>query len=88
MVKQDGTIICLPAQGWSGDQLNRQAGDLVTTLRNGDDVLSGYADSALKRSFPNLAWTVLVAQDTREAFAATRSVMRRSCSRWAWVWPR
>jgi hypothetical protein len=66
----------LAAQGWSGDQLNRQKGYLVTTLRNGENVLIGYADTGLKQSFSNLAWTVLVAQDTREAFAATRSVMR------------
>ena len=49
---------------------------MVTTLRNGENVLIGYADVGLKQSFPNLAWTVLVVQDTREAFAATRSVMR------------
>jgi hypothetical protein len=64
------------AQGWSGDELNRQRGYMVTTLRNGENVLIGYADTGLKQSFPNLAWTVLIAQDTREAFAATRGVMR------------
>ena len=66
----------LAARGWSGDELNRQKGYMVTTLRNGENVLIGYADVGLKQSFPNLAWTILVAQDTREAFAATRTVMR------------
>lgn len=64
------------AQGWSGDELNRQRGYMVTTLRNGENVLIGYADIGLKHSFPNLAWTVLVAQDAQQAFAATRGVMR------------
>ena len=38
--------------------------------------LIAHADTGLKVSYPALNWTILLAQDTREAFAPIRSVSR------------
>ena len=37
-----------------------------------------YADTGLGGDYQNLAWTVLVTQDAREALAPTRSIVRLS----------
>lgn len=91
LVKEDGTVIHAPGVNLSmnvkSDELRavseamgsgprRASGYAVTTMPGGDAVLIGYAGLGLRESFPKLAWTVLIAQDTREAFAATRGVMR------------
>ena len=91
LVKQDGTIIYSPgatlAMNLKSEEYSvteparqtpegRQRGYMTTTLRNGTDVLIGFADTGLAPSFPNLAWMVLVTQDANEAFSATRGVLR------------
>lgn len=91
LVKADGTIIHSPAANLAmivksdefiaaQEAMARKAASIrgyaVTTLPGGESVLMGYADIGMRESFPALSWTVLLVQDTREAFAATRGVMR------------
>lgn len=91
LVKSDGTIIHSPTVNLAmnlkseefvaaREAMARKAagtqGYAVTTLPGGEAVVIGYSDIGLRESFPNLAWTVLLVQDTTEAFAATRGVMR------------
>lgn len=91
LVKADGTIIHSQAANLAmnlkseefvaaKEAMERKAagavGYAVTTLPGGNAVLIGYSDIGMRESFPSLAWTVLIVQDTSEAFAATRGVMR------------
>ncbi|GEM_PF-552139 len=91
LVKQDGTIIDSPTISLSSNMksdeflalrasmlsgTNRWNGYLVTTLPGGENVLVGYSDIGMHETFKNLGWTVLIVQNTREAYAATRGVMR------------
>jgi hypothetical protein len=91
LVKADGTVIISPAGGLSAGirseeylssrenfttVSDRRRGYAVITLRGGEQVLVGYVSTGLRESYPNLDWHVVVAQDTREALAATRGVMR------------
>jgi hypothetical protein len=90
LVKGDGTIIFSPGTDLSMNRKSEEfiavadtrgkggagQGYLFATMRSGATTLVGYADTGLRRSFPNLGWHVLVTQDTREAFAATRGVLR------------
>jgi hypothetical protein len=90
LVKDDGTVIAAPGvstrakmqsdeYGAIRDKLGtvsgRQTGYIVAGLRTGRNVI-GFADTGLKDDYPKLGWIVLVAQDTREAFAAVRSTER------------
>jgi len=91
LVKQDGTIIHSPSINLSSNVKseefvavkeamlsapNRWRGYTVTTLPGRENLLVGFADIGMRETFSNLGWTVLVVQDTREAFAATRGVLR------------
>ncbi len=91
LVKDDGTVIHSPFANLSmnlkseefvaaHEAMARKAagnkGYAVTTLPGGEAVVIGYADIGMRESFPSLAWTVLLVQDTTEAFASTRGVMR------------
>lgn len=91
LVKEDGTVISAPhvnlamklkseehaamldAFAASGA---RPSGYLVSVLRTGGPTLIGYADTGLKKDYGNLGWSVLVAQETSEAFAPIRMVSR------------
>jgi Cache domain len=52
-----------------GTPQGRQAGYVVASMRAGNRIV-GFADSGLKRTYPNLGWLILVSQDEREALAA------------------
>lgn len=91
LVKSDGTIIYTPGVSLAAklrseefeslrevldSAAGRQRGYLTTRLRSGNDVLVGYADPGLAASYPNLDWMMMLIQDSRHAFSATRGVMR------------
>lgn len=91
LVKGDGTIIYTPGVSLAAQlkseeyesvrevlatATGRQRGYLTTRLRSGQDVLVGYADPGLAASHPTMDWMLMVIQDSRYAFAATRGVMR------------
>jgi hypothetical protein len=57
-------------------EAGRRKGFLITRLGSGANSLIAFATPGLKSSYPNLDWTVLLAQDTQQAFAATRGVLR------------
>ena len=91
LVKQDGTIITGPettlsmnvkAPEWQaltpvGASLPL-AGSQTLSLPGGGEKLVAYADTGLRGDYQNLAWTVLVTQDAREALAPTRGIVRLS----------
>ena len=91
LVKQDGTVITGPgttlsmkvkAPEWQaltaiGASLPF-AGSQTLSLPGGREKLVAYADTGLRGDYQNLAWTVLVTQDAREALAPTRSIVRLS----------
>jgi hypothetical protein len=91
LVKSDGTIIYTPGVSLAAKLRSeeyesvrevlmtaggRQRGYVTTKLRGGTEVLIGYADPGMAASYPNLDWMVMVIQDSRHAFSATRGVMR------------
>lgn len=91
LVKSDGTIIYTPGVSLSAKMQSeefasvreqfatvsgRQRGYTTAKLRNGTEVLIGYADPGLVGAFPNLDWTMMVIQDTKYAFAPIRGVLR------------
>lgn len=91
LVKPDGTIISGPnitlaanlkSEEYAAvvDAMNSEAGRrqgyILSTLRSGSKSLIAFSQPGLRESYPNLDWTILLAQDTREAFSATRGVMR------------
>lgn len=91
LVKADGTVIYSPttnlamnakSEEFAATEEARQTseglqrGYAIVDLRNGTPTLVAFADTGLAASFPNLNWKVLVIQDAREAFAATRGVLR------------
>jgi hypothetical protein len=91
LVKGDGTVIHAPglnlamnvksaeffaAQESMAAGPSRWPGYVIAPLPGGGPVIIGYGSPGLEESFPNLNWRVLVAQDTREAFAPTRGVLR------------
>jgi hypothetical protein len=51
-----------------GTPQGRQAGYVVANMRGGNRIV-GFADTGLKRTYPNLGWLILVSQDEREALA-------------------
>ncbi|MFN0100684.1 MAG: cache domain-containing protein [Bryobacteraceae bacterium] len=91
LVKQDGTVITGPgttlsmnvkAPEWqaltsTGASLPL-AGSQTLRLPGGGEKLVAYADTGLRGDYQNLAWSVLVAQDSREALAPTRAIVRLS----------
>lgn len=91
LVKSDGTIITGPGMDLSAKltaeeflavndflatEAGRTKGYAVAPLRSGTVSLIAFAAPELRSSYPNLDWTVLLAQDARQAFAATRGVQR------------
>lgn len=91
LVKADGTVIHGPninlamnvksaefmaAQESMAAGPSRWPGYVIAPLPGGEQTIIGYASPGLQESFPNLNWTVLVAQNTREAFAPTQGVLR------------
>lgn len=91
LAKEDGTVISGPhvtlearmkSQEWAavrdamGALEGRQTGYLTASSRATGKNLIGFSDTGLKQHYPNLGWTVLVAQDTREALAPMKVVGR------------
>jgi hypothetical protein len=91
LVKHDGTVIHAPgvslamnvksaeyhaAQESMAIGPSRWPGYVIAPLPGGEPVIIGYGSPGLEESFPNLNWRVLVVQNTREAFAPTRGVLR------------
>lgn len=91
LVKNDGTVIHSPgvnlamnvksaefhaAQESMASGPSRWPGYVIAPLPGGEPVIIGYGSPGLEESFPNLNWRVLVAQNTRDAFAPTRGVLR------------
>jgi len=88
LVRDDGTVISAPNMDPSlrlksdeyatvhdvlGTLQGRQAGYVVASMRGGDRLV-GFADTGLKRAYPNLGWLILVSQDEREALAPLRGL--------------
>jgi hypothetical protein len=88
LVRDDGTVISAPNMDPSlrlksdeyvtvhdvlGTPEGRQAGYVIASMRRGDRLV-GFADTGLKRAYPNLAWLILVSQDEQEALAPLRSL--------------
>ncbi|MBE0658331.1 MAG: cache domain-containing protein [Bryobacteraceae bacterium] len=91
LVKPDGIIITGPnidlaanlkseefaaASEALATEAGRRRGFLIARLQSGSTALIAFASPNLAASYPNLKWTVLLAQDTKEAFSATRGVLR------------
>jgi hypothetical protein len=83
LVRDDGTVISAPNIDPSlrlksdeyatvhdvlGTPQGRQAGYVAASMRGGNRIV-GFADTGLKRAYPNLGWLILVSQDEREALA-------------------
>jgi len=83
LIRDDGTVISAPNMDPSlrlksdeyatvhdvlGTPQGRQAGYVVAGMRGGNRIV-GFADTGLKRAYPNLGWLILVSQDEREALA-------------------
>ncbi len=83
LVRDDGAVISAPNMDPSlrlksdeyatvhdvlGTPQGRQAGYVVASMRGGNRIV-GFADTGLKRAYPNLGWLILVSQDEREALA-------------------
>lgn len=90
LVKDDGTVISAPsvtpelklkAEEFSAvhEALHtlegRETGFVAAALKNGNRIV-GFADTGLKRSYPNLSWLILVSQEEREALAPVRTLGR------------
>jgi hypothetical protein len=90
LVRDDGTVISAPNMDPSlrlksdedatvRDALatpqGRQAGYAVASMRGGDRIV-GFADTGLKKAYPNLGWLVLASQDEREALIPLLSLSR------------
>lgn len=90
LVKGDGTIITGTGAGLSTNRKSEEFSALLDAHVGGEKpsghhivelsgpvrTLIAHADTGLKASYPALTWTVLLAQDTREAFAPIRPVSR------------
>ena len=59
-----------------GTLRRRQTGYLVRNLEGEGDPLIAFADTGLRDDYEALGWTVIVAQPTRDAFAAIINVER------------
>jgi Cache domain len=83
LVQDDGTVISAlnmdPSLRLKSDEYaavhdvlgtpqGRQAGYVTASIRGGNRIV-GFADTGLKRAYPNLGWLILVSQDEREALA-------------------
>ncbi len=83
LIRDDGTVISAPnmdpslrfksdeyatAHDVLGTPQGRQVGYVVASMGGGNRIV-GFADTDLKRAYPNLGWLILVSQDEREALA-------------------
>jgi len=83
LIRDDGTVISAPNMDPSlrlkseeyatvhdvlGTPEGRQVGYVVASMRGGNRIV-GFADTGLKRAYPNLGWLILVSQNEREALA-------------------
>jgi hypothetical protein len=90
LVRDDGTVISAPNTDPSlrlksdeyatvhdvlGTPQGRQEGYVVADMRGGNRIV-GFADTGLKRAYPNLGWLILVSQDEREALTPLLSLSR------------
>jgi hypothetical protein len=90
LLQDDGTVISAPNMDPSlrlksdeyatvRDALatpqGRQAGYAAASMRGGDRIV-GFADTGLKKAYPNLGWLVLASQDEREALTPLLSLSR------------
>ena len=90
LLQDDGTVISAPNMDPSlrlksdeyatvRDALatpqGRQAGYAAASMRGGDRIV-GFADTGLKKAYPNLGWLVLASQDEREALIPLLSLSR------------
>jgi len=88
LVRNDGTVISAPNMDPSlrlksdeyatvhdvlGTPQGRQAGYVIASMRGGNRLV-GFADTGLKKAYPNLGWLILVSQDEREALAPLRGL--------------
>jgi len=88
LIKEDGTVVSAPSVTPSmrlrseeyaavrdalGTLQGREAGYVVANMR-GENRIVGFADTGLKRNYPNLAWLVMVSQREEEALASIRTV--------------
>ena len=88
LLKDDGTVISAPnvtpslilksdeytaVRDALGTLEGRQAGYVVVSMKGGNRIV-GFADTGLKRTYPNLGWLIVVSQSEREALAPLRSV--------------
>jgi hypothetical protein len=91
LVKEDGTFIYAPnvalsmnlkSEEFAAIKENAAAvrgqpvGYLAARIAAGVPTLIGFADTGLKNEYAKLGWTVVVAQDVRQAFAPIRGVVR------------
>ena len=91
LVRQDGEVISGPSltapmavkseeSQAVHDKLSaadgRPAGYLVTNLKQLGPTLIGFADTGLKKDYTDLAWSVVISQPAREAFAPVRQTER------------
>jgi hypothetical protein len=91
LVRHDGLVVSAPRSGAPmktqsdeyaavreslGARQGAESGYVVAGVRGTGNNLIGFAETAVGRHYSNLGWTVLVAQETREAFAAVRTVER------------
>jgi len=58
-----------------GSLRGRQTGYIFATLSNRQSYLIGFADTGLKEAYPNLPWTVLASQETREITGPVRHMI-------------
>jgi hypothetical protein len=54
----------------------QESGYLVSDVRARGENVIGFADTGLKRDYGKLGWTVLVSQNSTEAFASVRIIER------------
>jgi len=90
LVKEDGTVIAAPQIRFSqrikspeyaalrdskGPLAAQQAGYILASFSTGGQLI-GFADTGLKKDYPNFDWVVLVCQDAKQSFGAVRLVGR------------
>jgi len=90
LVRDDGTVIEAPGvtpamrvqseeyaaiRDALGSLRGRQTGYIFATLSNRQSYLIGFADTGLKEAYPNLPWTVLASQETREITGPVRHMI-------------
>ncbi|HYM11386.1 MAG TPA: cache domain-containing protein [Bryobacterales bacterium] len=61
---------------WLSAADGRPAGYVVTNLKQLGFTLIGFADTGLKKDYKDLAWSVVISQPTRDAFAPVRQTER------------